>query len=102
MVTVEYEANGFKGFYRAFGVSLFGAFCLRAGSFGLFQTGNDMNLTKNFRNNFFLMLLYSQLVSTTVRLTSYPIDTIRRRLINQGPNDIHHYKNVKDAVFTIY
>eukprot|EP00824_Muranothrix_gubernata_P026324 TRINITY_DN914_c0_g1_i1.p1 TRINITY_DN914_c0_g1~~TRINITY_DN914_c0_g1_i1.p1 ORF type:complete len:311 (-),score=65.85 TRINITY_DN914_c0_g1_i1:54-986(-) len=79
-----YASDGAVGWYRGFGVSVIGIIAYRACYFGIYDTGKQL-LFKDSRNtNFFLLWAFAQfnvLFSSTV---SYPLDTIRRRLMMQS------------------
>jgi len=77
--TKTLKSDGIQGLYRGFAISAVGIFIYRGMYFGLFDTlkplllGNDANVTMSF--------LLGWGVTVTAGLMSYPIDTIRRRMM---------------------
>jgi len=74
-----FKADGLGGLYRGFVISAVGIFVYRGFYFGLYDTlkpillGNDANVFYNFCLGYF--------VTVTSGLISYPIDTVRRRMM---------------------
>merc|ERR1712080_236174 len=73
------KTDGIQGLYRGFAISAVGIFIYRGMYFGLFDTlkplviGKDGNVAASF--------LLGWAVTVTAGLMSYPIDTIRRRMM---------------------
>jgi len=73
------KSDGIQGLYRGFSISAVGIFIYRGMYFGLFDTlkpiivGNDGSVAAAF--------LLGWAVTVTAGLMSYPIDTIRRRMM---------------------
>merc|ERR1712110_886999 len=73
------KTDGIQGLYRGFAISAVGIFIYRGMYFGLFDTlkplllGDNANVTMSF--------LLGWGVTITAGLMSYPIDTIRRRMM---------------------
>jgi len=73
------KSDGIQGLYRGFAISAVGIFIYRGMYFGLFDTlkpiivGKDGNVAASF--------LLGWAVTVTAGLMSYPIDTIRRRMM---------------------
>jgi len=72
------KSDGIQGLYRGFTISAVGIFIYRGMYFGLFDTlkpflGKDANVGLSF--------LLGWAVTVTAGLMSYPIDTIRRRMM---------------------
>jgi len=73
------KSDGIQGLYRGFAISAVGIFIYRGMYFGLFDTlkplllGDNANVTMSF--------LLGWGVTVTAGLMSYPIDTIRRRMM---------------------
>jgi len=73
-------SDGIRGLYRGFVISLFGIVIYRGLYFGLFDSIKPffpVSLKDHFLTNFAL----GWCVTTTAGLASYPIDTIRRRMM---------------------
>merc|ERR1711902_174509 len=77
--TKTLKSDGIQGLYRGFAISAVGIFIYRGMYFGLFDTlkplllGDQANVTLSF--------LLGWGVTVTAGLMSYPIDTIRRRMM---------------------
>lgn len=78
------KSDGVLGLYRGFGISVVGIIAYRGAYFGLFDTGNAMFFGKGQNKNFFLMWAFAQTTTTLAGILSYPLDTIRRRLMMQS------------------
>lgn len=75
------KSDGVAGLYRGFVISALGIFFYRAAYFGLYDsskhfTGKDANILLKF--------CVAQVVVSLSGLISYPLDTIRRRLMMQS------------------
>ena len=84
-----FKSDGIQGLYRGFGISVAGIIAYRAAYFGSFDTGKVL-LFKDPKNASFLAMWgWAQFVTVTAGLISYPLDTVRRRLMMQsGRSDI--------------
>jgi len=73
------KSDGIQGLYRGFAISAVGIFIYRGMYFGLYDTlkpmllGDDAGVTVSFLLGWF--------VTVTAGLMSYPIDTVRRRMM---------------------
>jgi len=75
-----FKADGLKGLYRGFGVSVQGIIIYRAAFFGLYDTAKGIiNPT-----NLLFSWMIAQCVTTVSGIVSYPFDTVRRRLMMQS------------------
>lgn len=74
-----YKADGFRGLYRGFGISVAGIIPYRAAYFGLFDTGKR-KLTW-VQKSLIVKFIFAQFCTTTSGLLSYPFDTVRRRMM---------------------
>merc|ERR1711936_333073 len=77
------KSDGIQGLYRGFTISAVGIFIYRGMYFGLFDTlkplligGKDSSVAASF--------ILGWAVTVTAGLMSYPIDTIRRRMMTSG------------------
>merc|ERR1712226_868176 len=92
--------DGPVGLYRGFGISVVGIIAYRASYFGLFDTGKAMFLQNA---NVFTKWLYAQFVTVTAGVISYPLDTVRRRLMMQSGKPVEEmaYKGTLDCFAVI-
>jgi len=93
-----FKSDGFKGLYQGFGVSVQGIIIYRASYFGLFDTCKGM-LPDPKNTPLIISFVIAQVVTTISGITSYPFDTVRRRLMMQSGRkgaDIM-YKGTLDA-----
>jgi len=77
--TKTLKSDGIQGLYRGFAISAVGIFIYRGMYFGLFDTLKPILLGDN--PNVTLSFLLGWGVTITAGLMSYPIDTIRRRMM---------------------
>eukprot|EP01017_Pseudomicrothorax_dubius_P001156 TRINITY_DN0_c36_g1_i23.p1 TRINITY_DN0_c36_g1~~TRINITY_DN0_c36_g1_i23.p1 ORF type:complete len:315 (-),score=99.53 TRINITY_DN0_c36_g1_i23:116-1060(-) len=77
-----YKADGLKGLYQGFNVSVIGIFVYRACYFGGYDTLRRLILTD--KSNIVFKFAVAQCVTAVAGLFSYPLDTIRRRLMMQS------------------
>merc|ERR1712025_177611 len=73
------KTDGIQGLYRGFSISAVGIFIYRGMYFGLYDTLRPIVLGKDAST--FLSFLLGWGVTVTAGLMSYPIDTIRRRMM---------------------
>ena len=96
------KTDGITGVYRGFGISVIGIFIYRALYFGMFDTGKA-KLFKDFRNaNWLAVWAFAQFVTVTAGIMSYPIDTIRRRMMMQSGRSDVLYANTLDCMQKIF
>ena len=74
------RADGITGLYRGFVISCVGIVIYRGLYFGLYDTIKPMTPI-SMRDNFFANFLLGWAVTVSAGLASYPIDTIRRRMM---------------------
>lgn len=61
----------------------------RAAYFGMFDTGKAVLFEDPRKANIFVMWAFAQFVTVTAGIASYPLDTVRRRLMMQsGRKDV--------------
>jgi len=75
-----FASDGPIGLYRGFGISVVGIIAYRAAYFGCYDTGKAFITT----DNFFVMWAFAQVVTVCSGILSYPLDTVRRRLMMQS------------------
>jgi Mitochondrial carrier protein. len=96
------KSDGVTGIYRGFGISVVGIFIYRALYFGMFDTGKDL-FFKDFKNaNVIVVWAFAQFVTVFSGIVSYPIDTIRRRMMMQSGRSDVLYANTLDCINKIY
>jgi solute carrier family 25 (adenine nucleotide translocator) protein 4/5/6/31 len=76
------KSDGFLGLYRGFGVSVLGIIVYRACYFGGYDTAKKSVFTKD--TSVLVKFLCAQVITGISGLVSYPLDTIRRRLMMQS------------------
>lgn len=92
------KSDGPIGLYRGFVVSVQGIIIYRASYFGFFDTAKGM-LPDPKNTPFLISFAIAQCVTTVSGITSYPFDTVRRRMMMQSGRakaDIM-YKNTLDC-----
>lgn len=96
------QKEGIKGIYRGFGISIFGIIIYRSFYFGLYDFGKKFLLHEN--SSLIQKFLIAQSVSIISENISYPIDTIRRRLmVESGKSDNDKkFKSAFDCAKFIY
>merc|ERR1712233_149333 len=91
------KSDGIRGLYRGFTISAVGIFIYRGMYFGLFDTlkpiligGKDSSVAASF--------LLGWAVTVTAGLMSYPIDTIRRRMMMTSGGVVKYKDSIDCAV----
>jgi solute carrier family 25 (adenine nucleotide translocator) protein 4/5/6/31 len=79
-----YKSDGAMGLYRGFVISVVGIIFYRASYFGMFDTGKVFLFEDIKKANFFAMWAFAQAVTVLSGVASYPLDTVRRRLMMQS------------------
>jgi len=75
------QKGGVGALYNGFGISVVGIIAYRASYFGAFDTGKVV-LFKDFKKaNIFYQWAFAQVVTVGAGIASYPLDTVRRRLM---------------------
>lgn len=87
-----------QGLYRGFLVSVQGIILYRAAYFGLFDTANHLFLSDK-NTSMLLKFIVAEVVTTASGLFSYPLDTVRRRMMMQSglPPSERMYKSTPDC-----
>jgi len=88
------KSDGIQGLYRGFTISAVGIFIYRGMYFGLYDTLKPMVLGPDA--GVFLSFFLGWAVTVTAGLMSYPIDTIRRRMMMTSGAAVK-YKNSLDC-----
>lgn len=79
-----FKSDGPMGLYRGFIISVIGIVFYRAAYFGTFDTGKVFLFEDVKKANIFAMWAFAQFVTVTAGIISYPLDTVRRRLMMQS------------------
>lgn len=74
-------SDGIAGLYRGFNVSCVGIIVYRGLYFGLYDSLKPVVLTGDMKNSFFASFALGWVVTIGSGLASYPLDTIRRRMM---------------------
>ncbi|RZC34430.1 ADP,ATP carrier protein [Asbolus verrucosus] len=90
------KSDGPVGLYRGFFVSVQGIIIYRASYFGFFDTAKGM-LPDPKNTPFIISFAIAQVVTTVSGITSYPFDTVRRRMMMQSGRVDKMYKNTLDC-----
>ncbi|KAK2108886.1 hypothetical protein P7K49_014051 [Saguinus oedipus] len=78
-----YKSDGIKGLYQGFNVSVQGIIIYQAAYFGIYDTAKGM-LPDPKNTLIVISWMIAQTVTAVVGLTSYPFDTVRRRMMMQS------------------
>lgn len=92
------KSDGIQGLYRGFVISCVGIFIYRGMYFGLYDTIKPIVLGENA--SLFLSFLLGWIVTVTAGLMSYPIDTVRRRMMMTSGQAVK-YKNSMDCAVQV-
>lgn len=92
------KTDGIAGLYRGFVVSCVGIIVYRGCYFGFYDTLKP--LIAGDKENFFVNFLLGWFVTITAGLTSYPLDTVRRRMMMTSGQAVK-YKNSLDCTIQI-
>ena len=78
-----YKSDGIRGLYQGFNVSVQDIIIYRAAYFGIYDTAKGM-LPDPKNTHIFISWMIAQSVTAVAGLTSYPFDTVRRRMMMQS------------------
>jgi len=79
--TKTLASDGFVGLYRGFWVSCTGIIVYRGCYFGFYDSLKPVLLTGDLKNSFIASFALGWVVTITAGLASYPLDTVRRRMM---------------------
>merc|ERR1712062_595889 len=94
--TKTIKSDGIQGLYRGFVISCVGIFIYRGMYFGLYDSIKPIVLGDNA--SVFLSFILGWIVTVTAGLMSYPIDTIRRRMMMTSGQAVKYKGSVDCAV----
>ncbi|WRT64396.1 ADP,ATP carrier protein [Kwoniella shivajii] len=89
-------SDGIAGLYRGFVPSVVGIIVYRGLYFGLYDSVKPVILVGPLEGNFLASFALGWTVTTGAGLASYPLDTIRRRMMMTSGGAVH-YKSMVDA-----
>ena len=89
-------SDGIAGLYRGFAISCAGIIVYRGLYFGIYDSLKPVVLVGPLEGNFLASFLLGWGVTTGASLASYPIDTVRRRMMMTSGEAVK-YKNSLDA-----
>jgi len=95
------KSDGPIGVYRGFFVSVQGIIIYRASYFGFFDTIKALLASGDKKVNFFVAWAVAQVVTVCSGISSYPWDTVRRRMMMQSGRKDILYKNTWDCAVKI-
>uniref|UniRef100_A0A8C4U642 ADP/ATP translocase n=1 Tax=Falco tinnunculus TaxID=100819 RepID=A0A8C4U642_FALTI len=78
-----FRSDGLRGLYQGFSVSVQGIIIYRAAYFGIYDTAKGM-LPDPKNTHIVVSWMIAQTVTAVAGLTSYPFDTVRRRMMMQS------------------
>ncbi|KAK0563046.1 ADP/ATP carrier protein [Tilletia horrida] len=93
-------SDGIAGLYRGFVPSVVGIVVYRGLYFGLYDSLKPVLLTGPLEGNFAASFLLGWGVTTGAGLASYPLDTVRRRMMMTSGGGVH-YRNMAHAAQAI-
>ena len=98
------KSDGPIGLYRGFGISVVGIIAYRASYFGMFDSGKALLFPDAKKSSFLATWAFAQFVTVSAGVVSYPLDTVRRRLMMQSglPEDQLMYRGTMDCFAKIY
>lgn len=76
-----WASDGLAGLYRGFNISCVGIIVYRGLYFGLYDSVKPVVLTGGLQDSFFASFALGWLITNGAGLASYPIDTVRRRMM---------------------
>ncbi|CAI9774492.1 unnamed protein product [Fraxinus pennsylvanica] len=75
------KSDGVAGLYRGFNISCVGIIVYRGLYFGMYDSLKPVLLTGSLQDSFFASFALGWLITNGAGLASYPIDTVRRRMM---------------------
>lgn len=100
-LTKIHKSDGAKGLYQGFGVSVLGIIAYRACYFGGYDTLKRVLFTDG-KTSILFKFVVAQFVTGLSGLFSYPLDTVRRRLMMQSGRADVLYNGTIDCIRKIY
>ncbi|KAI6171146.1 ADP/ATP translocase [Aphelenchoides bicaudatus] len=98
--------DGFFGLYRGFLPSLQYIFLYRGAYYGLFDICKTLAIDKGYGSDnnlsFGMAFFIGQITTFVAAMISYPLDTVRRRLMMDAGKTVHAYHGTIDCTKKIY
>eukprot|EP00178_Gracilaria_changii_P007109 TRINITY_DN2277_c0_g4_i1.p1 TRINITY_DN2277_c0_g4~~TRINITY_DN2277_c0_g4_i1.p1 ORF type:complete len:290 (+),score=34.17 TRINITY_DN2277_c0_g4_i1:45-914(+) len=91
------KSDGPFGLYRGFGISVVGIIMYRAAYFGMYDTGKVALFGEGKKPGFLVSWAFAQFVTVSAGIISYPLDTVRRRLMMQSGRKEILYRGTIDC-----
>jgi len=98
-ITKIMKTDGAAGLYRGFGVSVIGIIAYRGAYFGGYDTLKRTLFTAD--SSIIFKFIVAQFVTAVAGLFSYPLDTVRRRLMMQSGKKTILYTGTLDCIAKI-
>jgi solute carrier family 25 (adenine nucleotide translocator) protein 4/5/6/31 len=96
------KADGLLGLYRGFSISVFGIIVYRGFYFGGYDWGKQY-IFKDFKNaNPFALFIFAEVNTALSGFCSYPIDTVRRRMMMESGRKVRLYNNTFDCIRKVF
>lgn len=95
-----FATDGIAGLYRGFMPSLIGIIVYRGLYFGLYDSLKPVLLVGSLNNSFLASFLLGWVITTGASTTSYPLDTVRRRMMMTSGQTMK-YKGAYDCFIKI-
>ncbi|PHU01695.1 ADP,ATP carrier protein, mitochondrial [Capsicum chinense] len=89
-------SGGVAGLYRGFNISCVRIIVYRGLYFGMYDSLNPVLLTGGLQDSLFATFALGWLITNSAGLASYPIDTVRRRMMMTSGEAVK-YKSSLDA-----
>ncbi|EXB32795.1 ADP,ATP carrier protein [Morus notabilis] len=89
-------SDSITGLYRGFSISCVGIIVYRGLYFGMYDSLKPVLLTGDLQDSFFASFALGWLITNCAGLASYPIDTVRRRMMMTSGEAVK-YKSSPDA-----
>jgi len=101
-LTKVHKSDGLGGLYKGFGISVLGIIAYRACYFGGYDTAKRVFFSDSKNSSILLKFLVAQIVTGFSGMLSYPLDTVRRRLMMQSGRKDVMYTGTLDCFKKIY
>ncbi|OMJ69974.1 hypothetical protein SteCoe_32172 [Stentor coeruleus] len=102
VVNKTMKTDGISGIYRGASISMIGIFLYRFLYFGMIDTGKMTLFDDTTKSKFFLFWSFAQTITIFLRFITYPLDTIRRKMMMQSGRNNMLYDNTIDCIAKIY
>jgi len=88
-------SDGIKGLYRGFGISCVGIIVYRGCYFGFYDTLKALILPDSQQENFLLNFCVGYGSTVAAGYMSYPLDTVRRRMMMTSGEKVHYRSSLQ-------